>query len=501
MAPKPDARVPSAASLSGPAAPADRIADTAPLAAIGVPLAATPVVDAMPPEAAEPTVAKAGTHAPVPTSGRVQSFRAPVATDTGSWPDLDSTLVSAAPPAGSAAPPGPTADRPSPATIGVPVLGISSVGTILQAATGSPTPKAAIGIPAPARGGSGSFQATALAAAGAGADQAIPPPVTIATDQGDVADFHAIPANPPGISAASVATPTPEPAQTRPRHTDNQAATSDDAGAAGTVIVTGAPTVPSAGGPQPVVVTAPETSGAGPAGTGLTSRASTSGNPASIVPPPATGPASSPPGSMITALGSPAPVDPGAAPEQVAASLLVLAAKPDGSSQLALTLHPKELGTVHIQLDRSADGVTRINVTASNPATLRSLMSDQAHLHAALDAAAVPSANRHLSFELGAPSAVVAVRVHSAIPAAADRAHDALSGQRPESQAAQDMSGFRGSDQPGGGGSSNERASTFARARPGAPGDADDDTSTSLQPSFLSNSARMARSSRVNITA
>ena len=76
----------------------------------------------------------------------------------------------------------------------------------------------------------------------------------------------------------------------------------------------------------------------------------------------------------------------------------------DGGSQLALSLHPKDLGEVRIVLDRDADGATRVVVAATEPGTLRSLMTDQAHLHAALDAAAVPTANRHLTFEL-APSA------------------------------------------------------------------------------------------------
>ena len=88
------------------------------------------------------------------------------------------------------------------------------------------------------------------------------------------------------------------------------------------------------------------------------------------------------------------------APAQVGASLLTLASSADGSSQMALSLHPKDLGEVHIQLARGADGAVRVVVAATEPATLRSLIADQAHLHVALDAAAVPTVNRHVSFEL-----------------------------------------------------------------------------------------------------
>ncbi len=99
-----------------------------------------------------------------------------------------------------------------------------------------------------------------------------------------------------------------------------------------------------------------------------------------------------------------APVDATGASAQVGTSLLTLASGTDGSSQLALSLHPKDLGDVHIQLTRGADGAVRIVVAATEPATLRSLITDQAHLHAALDAAAVPGADRHVSFELAPAS-------------------------------------------------------------------------------------------------
>ena len=113
-------------------------------------------------------------------------------------------------------------------------------------------------------------------------------------------------------------------------------------------------------------------------------------------------------GASSTMGSAPAPAataaDATGAPAQVGASLLTLASSADGSSQMALSLHPKDLGEVHIQLARGADGAVRVVVAATEPATLRSLIADQAHLHVALDAAAVPSINRHVSFEL-APGA------------------------------------------------------------------------------------------------
>ena len=97
--------------------------------------------------------------------------------------------------------------------------------------------------------------------------------------------------------------------------------------------------------------------------------------------------------------GTSAPNASGAA-DQVGTSLLTLASSADGGSRISVSLHPKELGAVHVQLQLAPDGSARILVAASEPGTLRSLMADQEHLHAALDAAAVPSENRHMSFEL-----------------------------------------------------------------------------------------------------
>lgn len=129
------------------------------------------------------------------------------------------------------------------------------------------------------------------------------------------------------------------------------------------------------------------------------------------------------------------PVDGAGAPAQVGASLLTLASSADGSSRMAISLHPKELGAVQVQLERSADGTTRIVVAASEPGTLRSLMTSQDQLHAALDAAAIPTTGRHLSFELATST--------SPAPGHVGAHPDAAAGSRPDVPTSADMSGFR----------------------------------------------------------
>ncbi len=182
------------------------------------------------------------------------------------------------------------------------------------------------------------------------------------------------------------------------------------------------------------------------------------------------------------ASASETPFDATGASAQVGTSLLTLASGTDGSSQMALSLHPKDLGDVHIQLARGADGVVRVVVAATEPATLRSLINDQAHLHAALDAAAVPSAERHVSFEL-APAAA---------PANAGTTSDRQPDNpgSPDGRAAMDLSGRDG------GGRSGDR-------QPGRPdGQAAAATSgDGLNRSSSSTRTLLLRHGSINITA
>ena len=182
------------------------------------------------------------------------------------------------------------------------------------------------------------------------------------------------------------------------------------------------------------------------------------------------------------ASASATPLDATGAPAQVGTSLLTLASGTDGSGQIALSLHPKDLGDVHIQLTRGANGAVRVVVAATEPATLRSLITDQAHLHAALDAAAVPSADRHVSFEL-TPA--------SALPDAGTTA-----GRQPDNpgssdgRAAMDMSGRDG-----------HRPSKDHQ--PGRPGGQDAAATPNDGPGRSSSSTRtlLLRQGSINITA
>jgi hypothetical protein len=188
------------------------------------------------------------------------------------------------------------------------------------------------------------------------------------------------------------------------------------------------------------------------------------------------------------------------APAQVGSSLLALATGPDGSSQMALTLHPKELGTVHIQLDRTANGAVRIVVTASEPGTLRSLMGDQAHLHAALDAASIPSAGRHLSFELGLAAVPAAAPGHPASPSVIERIQDTASASQTDAGTNVDMSGFQGADARAGG-DSRDPASGFSR-NSRVPDTYPDASETDPGPTAAISPGLVQRSSsRINITA
>ena len=169
------------------------------------------------------------------------------------------------------------------------------------------------------------------------------------------------------------------------------------------------------------------------------------------------------------------------ASSQVGASLLTLASSPDGSSRMALSLHPKDLGDVHIQLVRDADGAVRVVVAATEPATLRSLIADQAHLHVALDAAAVPTVNRHVSFELATGAAAPDA-------GAGGQSNGPGSGER---NTAMDMSG-----QDGG-----QRSGSGRPDHPDGPDAAAAAANGSDRSPFSSRTTLLLRQGSINITA
>ncbi len=88
---------------------------------------------------------------------------------------------------------------------------------------------------------------------------------------------------------------------------------------------------------------------------------------------------------------------------QVSPALVSLVTRKDGSNEMTVSLHPRDLGQVDIRIARGADGSTIVTVTASQPQTLQELASNVHHLHAALDAANIPLDSRTLNF--AAPAA------------------------------------------------------------------------------------------------
>ncbi len=186
-------------------------------------------------------------------------------------------------------------------------------------------------------------------------------------------------------------------------------------------------------------------------------------------------------------------LDASGAPAQVGASLLTLASSADGSSQISVSLHPKELGAVRVQLELAPDGTARIVVAADNPGTLRSLMADQEHLHAALDAASIATGGRHVSFELApSPSAT------GADAGARDHHPGAFAtSPGPGAQAGGDMAGWGGSGRHGQGGSAGGSA---GGDRSDGPGGGNDTTGLPLIAASIL-TARLLPSGSINITA
>ena len=106
-----------------------------------------------------------------------------------------------------------------------------------------------------------------------------------------------------------------------------------------------------------------------------------------------------------TAAAGPATKASATQPSQQLAPALVQLTHAGGGGQLTLQLNPGELGRVHIQIDRAADGSASVHVTADRPETLQLLVADQAQLHHALDSAGLPQDGRTLSLSLTRPDA------------------------------------------------------------------------------------------------
>jgi hypothetical protein len=160
---------------------------------------------------------------------------------------------------------------------------------------------------------------------------------------------------------------------------------------------------------------------------------------------------------------------------QVAPALISLATRTDGSHEMTVSLNPRDLGQVEVHLTRSSDGTTTVTVTASRPDVLQELSQNVHHLHAALDAAAVPPDGRVMNF----------------VAAAADQSRDLAGRSASDSQAGSNgASGGQNSSQ----GNAGQQGQPRHTAR-----DADDDSPyRSLAPVA---SRRNWQLSGLNITA
>jgi hypothetical protein len=85
---------------------------------------------------------------------------------------------------------------------------------------------------------------------------------------------------------------------------------------------------------------------------------------------------------------------------QVAQGLAALHLAGAGARQVTIHLTPGSLGSVQVQIARSADGAASITLLVQKPETLAALQQDGAHLHQALDRAGLPSAGRQISYQL-----------------------------------------------------------------------------------------------------
>lgn len=186
-----------------------------------------------------------------------------------------------------------------------------------------------------------------------------------------------------------------------------------------------------------------------------------------------------------------------ATPAEAVAALMTQASSTDGGGKLTVSLHPKELGAVTVDVERGADGSTKITVSASEPGTLRSLMTNRDQLHAALDAASVPVVGRHLAFELSEPS-VTATAQHTHA-ATMDHRNHIVAQEQSDSQANSSAAGFRNSEQ-------QRDSATRDHRHPSqqAPQDASDSEDGSALIKLLgsaTSSARHVPSAGINITA
>jgi flagellar hook-length control protein FliK len=86
--------------------------------------------------------------------------------------------------------------------------------------------------------------------------------------------------------------------------------------------------------------------------------------------------------------------------DQLAPALIGVLKTTDGTQSVTVRLQPAELGQVQIRVDRTTEGVSRVDIITDRPETLELLQRDQPKLDQALDQAGVPSSGRNVSFLL-----------------------------------------------------------------------------------------------------
>ncbi len=104
--------------------------------------------------------------------------------------------------------------------------------------------------------------------------------------------------------------------------------------------------------------------------------------------------------AAATATSAAYPAGPVLPAVQVAPAVMTLAKDVDGNQQMTVRLHPADLGTVQVRIERSSSGATQVEFTTDKADTLQALQRDQVALHRTLDDAGIPAAGRTISFHI-----------------------------------------------------------------------------------------------------
>ena len=107
-----------------------------------------------------------------------------------------------------------------------------------------------------------------------------------------------------------------------------------------------------------------------------------------------------PAAATATSVAAAYPAGPVLPAAQVAPAVMTLAKTADGNQQMTVRLHPADLGTVQVRIERSPSGATQVEFTTDKADTLQALQRDQVALHRTLDDAGIPAAGRTITFHI-----------------------------------------------------------------------------------------------------